>query len=89
MLFTVRACPRWEQHPVLSRFTNITASSLAIIMALLSIVGRICDCNTANKSYRLISAKAIGDKINFLFILVLNSTASLSQKHPGRVIILI
>lgn len=29
------------------------------------------------------------DKINFLFILALNSTANVSQKHPGRMIILI
>lgn len=89
MLFTVRAYPRWEQHPPLSRLTNIIVSSLAISAALLSIAGRTCDCNMANKSGRLISAKAIGDKINFHFILALNSAANLSQKHPGRVIILI
>jgi len=92
VLFTGRAYTRWKQHPSLKRLTNITLSFLAISVALLFITGKTswpCGCNTTNEFGRLISAKGIWDKVNFLFILTLDSTVNLNQKHPGRVFILI
>lgn len=92
VLFTVRAYTRWEQRPSLDRLTNTIVSFLAITVALLSTVGktsRSCDCNMTNEFGRLLLATGTGDKVSFCFILTLDSTDNLSQKHPGRVFILI
>lgn len=93
VLFTVRPYTTWEQHPSLNRLTNNTIISfLAISVFLLSRVGKTSqpyDCNMTNEFGRLISTKGIGDKVNFHFIITLDSTANPSQKYPGRAFILI
>lgn len=90
VLFTVRPYTTWEQHPSLNRLTNIIISFLAISMALHSRIGKTSrPCDMTNELGRLISAKGIQDKVNFHFILTLDSTAKPSQKYPGRAFILI